>query len=213
MDYLQRTIPDLSAFRLAYRFIKTWARQRGIYSSKLGYFGGIHITLLLSRICKLSFRGTGAAVTASDLICTFFSHYAHFDWRTQMVFDPFFYRQPPRYHRSAREPMVILGIHSPKVNVAHTASLPSVKTLEQELKRADHLLSKVDVTWAELVGTAAGVDAPSGATEFLESYSSYVKIDVQYWGMSSAKGKMLVGWLESRCVLLLVGMFGRYTFC
>ncbi|KAL1967186.1 hypothetical protein VTN77DRAFT_3477 [Rasamsonia byssochlamydoides] len=203
VDYLQRTIPDLAAFRLAYRFIKTWAKQRGIYSSKLGYFGGIHIVLLLSRICKLSFRQTGA-ITASDLICTFFNHYAHFDWKTEIVFDPFFYKQPPRYYRSAREPIVILGIHPPKVNVAHTVSPSSLKTLDEELKRADRLLSKVGVTWSELVGTATGIDVPSGANEFLKSHNSYVKIDVQYWGMSSARGRMLVGWLESRCVLLLV---------
>lgn len=225
MDYLQRTIPDLAAFRLAHRFIKTWAKQRGIYSSKLGYFGGIHITLLLSRICKLSFlrqTSRGGAMTASDIICTFFNHYARFEWKTQIAFDPFFYKQqqqqqqPPRYWRSAREPMVILGIHAPKINVAHTATLSTVKTLDQELKRADHILSKTDCTWTELIGTStttdgSSVSGSSGASEFLKSYSSYVKIDVQYWGMSSTRGKMLVGWLESRCVLLLVGMLTPFS--
>jgi hypothetical protein len=195
---------------MAHRFIKVWAKQRGIYSSKFGYLGGIHITLMLSRICKLLFLDAGA-ITAVDIICMFFNHYANFEWKTQMVFDPFFYKQPPRYRRSAREPMVILGLHTPNVNVAHTASFPSVRTLVQELKRADDLSSNVGITWPKLVGgtgkEVATADLPGGAYEFLTSYNSYIKVDVQYWGLSLAKGSTLVGWLESRCVQLLVGRF------
>jgi hypothetical protein len=165
---------------------------------------------MLSRICKLLFREAGA-LTAADIVCMFFNHYANFDWKTQMVFDPFFYKQQPRYHRSAREPMVILGLHTPVVNVADTASVPSVRTLVKELKRADHLLSEVGITWPKILGgkEKEGMveDLTSGAHEFLRSYNSYVKISVHYWGLSLAKGSTLVGWLESRCVLLLVGRF------
>lgn len=210
LDYLQRTIPDLAAFRTAHRLIRTWAQQRGVYSSKFGYLGGIHITLMLSRICKLLFRGTGA-MTAPDIICTFFKHYANFDWKTQMVFDPFFYKQQPPYHRSTREPMVILGLHAPRINVAHTTSSPSVRTLIDEFNRANTLLSQTGITWPGFCGGQAMegpmANQPSGIHEFLKSYLSYIKINVQYWGLSVAKGSTLVGWLESRCVQLLVGRF------
>jgi poly(A) polymerase Pap1 len=194
---------------MAHRFIRAWAKQRGIYSSKFGYLGGFHITLMLSQICKLLFRDAGA-ITAADIICTFFNHYASFNWKTHMAFDPFFYKQP-RYRRSPTEPMVILSLHAPSVNVAHTASFPSVKTLISELKRADDLLSVVGVTWPRLIGgrdeERTMADLPSGADEFLNSHNSYIKINVQYWGLSLAKGSTLVGWLESKCVKLLVGMF------
>ena len=210
-DYLKRTIPDLAAFRTAHRLIRAWAEQRGIYSSKFGYLGGFHITLLLSRICKLLFRDAGA-ITAADLICTFFNHYASFDWKTKMAFDPFFYKQQqPRYHRSAREPMVILGLHAPSVNAAQAVSSPTLRTLVGELKRAAELLSEDGVTWPKLMGSTeeqeATADLPGGAHDFLNSYNSYIRINVQYWGLSLAKGSTLVGWLESRCVLLLVGRF------
>lgn len=105
--------------------------------------------------------------------------------------------------------MVILGLHAPRVNVAHTASFPSVRTVIGELKRADRLLSDSGVTWSKLIGDSEneiGVEGlPGAANEFLNSYSSYVKINVQYWGVSPTKGNLLVGWLESRCVPLLVG--------
>lgn len=208
LDYLQRTIPDLTSFRIAHRFIRAWATQRGINSSKFGYLGGIHITLMLSRVCKLLFREEGA-VTTADIICTFFHHYAEFDWKTTMVFDPFFHKQQPRPHQSAREPMVILGLHAPRVNVAHTASPHSTWTVVNEFKRVDNLLSNAQLTWERLVGASGtGIEGLGGAVqEFLTSYSSYAKIDVHYWGVSPTKGNLLVGWLESRCVYLLVGKF------
>ncbi len=49
----------------------------------------------------------------------------------------------------------------------------------------------------------------SGAADFLRAYKSYVKIDVQFWGLSLAKGAAFVGWLESRCVAVLVDIHRR----
>ncbi|KAL2869380.1 uncharacterized protein BJX67DRAFT_379398 [Aspergillus lucknowensis] len=207
MHYLQRTIPDLAAFRLAYRFIKIWAQRRGIYSSKLGYLGGIHIAQLLSRVCKLSFSKTGPG-SPTDLIVTFFRSYAQFPWHRETVYDPGFYKTAPRYFRSAREPIVILTQHVPKVNVARSASLPSSRTLEQEFKRMDALLSRQgEITWTDLLGP---VDTSSGVEDFLTSYPSYVKVNVQHWGAGAMKGRKLVGWLEWRCVSLLVDIQRKF---
>ncbi|KAL3493496.1 hypothetical protein BJX62DRAFT_82097 [Aspergillus germanicus] len=211
MHYLQRTIPDLASFRLAYRFIKAWAVRRGIYSSKLGYLGGIHITLLLSRVAKLAFYSTGRTVSAPELIVTFFRTYAELDWAREMVFDPGFYSAPPRYFRSAREPAVILTLHTPKVNVARSATVPSARILEAEFKRMDALLSDTDkvkngqTSWSDILGSA-----DKGVDDFLTSYPSYIKVNVQHWGAGGAKGRMLVGWLEWRCVSLLVDIHRKF---
>ncbi|RAO66603.1 uncharacterized protein BHQ10_002615 [Talaromyces amestolkiae] len=195
-EYLQRTIPDLGTFRKAYRFIKAWARCRGIYSSKLGYLGGIHITLLLARVCKLLFGAAGAA-SVSDILSTFFSYYANFDWKNDMIYDTTFYTARPGYHRSYREPMVILSIHPPKVNVAHASTMLSLKTLEQEFKRAARLISDTSSTWKDITD-------PMSIIQFFEGYHSYIKVDVHYWAKAAAKGRALFGWLEFRCVSLLV---------
>jgi hypothetical protein len=158
---------------------------------------------MLSRVYKLLFRDSGP-VTAADIICTFFNHYANFSWETEMVFDPFFYKQLPLYRRSPREPMVILSLHTPIINVARTASTPSVRTISEELKRTDSLLSEPDVTWPTSV---AGMEEEGASVVhgFLKSYNSYIRINVQYWGLSLAKGSSVLGWLESRCLSLLVG--------
>ncbi|KAF2177336.1 hypothetical protein K469DRAFT_644356 [Zopfia rhizophila CBS 207.26] len=206
ISYIQRTLPSLPTFRLAYRCIRLWAIKRGIYSSKFGYLGGIHITLMLSWICKRVAHQVGS-VTATDLVTTFFHHYGNFDWKNDMLFDPFFHKDRLRYQRAAREPMVILGFHAPNANVAHTSSIPGLNILVKEFKLANRHLSVNGMTWAKFLGEPENEKArqlSASAKEFLNSYESYVRIDMQYWGRSLGKGKGLVGWLESRCLLLVV---------
>ena len=201
LDQLRHTIPDLTAFRLAHRLLKLWAMRRGIYASRFGYLGGIHITLLLARICKLLYREAGAA-TANDLVRTFFSHYAHFEWANEAVYDPFFHPKKPWYYRTAREPMVILTLHRPSINVARTASVPSVRTIVAELQRADRILSSgvPPPCWPELINGHQHLSS----TDFKASYANFVKIELHYWGPSASRRVKFLSWVESRCALLLV---------
>lgn len=205
--YLRRSIPDMTQYRLAHSLIKAWAKTRGIYSAKFGFLGGIHISVLLVPVCKM-LAASGEAVSASDVIVTFFNHYASFDWKTQMVFDPFFHKDL-RYHRTFREALCLLGWHAPSLNTASTASAPTVRTITAELRRAKSLLSADNITWDGFLDETSqdqqqGVNG-RGAMEFLKTYRQYIKIDVHYWGTSPEKGSRFVGWLESRCIMLLVG--------
>ena len=217
LEYLQRTVADPAAFRLAHRLLRLWATRRGVYAARFGYLGGIHLTLLLARVGKLLLRttGGGAAASAADLVATFFAHYARFDWANEMVYDPFFHAQKPRYHRTAREPMVVLSLNRPLINVARAASAPSLRTLVAEFQRADRLLdARAAPSWSELAGGEGGGahatgDRTSPAEEFLAAYANFIKIDVQYWGPLAGKGAALLGWLESRCALLLVDLGRR----
>ncbi|KAK7956738.1 uncharacterized protein PG986_005960 [Apiospora aurea] len=202
--YLRQTIPDLAAFRTAHYVVKTWAKQRGIYAGKFGYLNGIQISVLLARICKLLFHDSGST-SVPTILTTFFHHYANFDWTTQMAFDPFFHKSL-RYVRTAREPMAILGFHPLSLNTALAASTPSVRTIAEEFQKASEILCSDGATWSGFLGDHDRVD---GALDFLKTYKSYVKIDVQFWGISLAKGSQYVGWLESRCVMLLVDLSRR----
>ncbi|KAF1946437.1 Poly(A) polymerase type 3 [Clathrospora elynae] len=205
--YIQRTLPSLSAFRLAYRCIKLWATQRGLYSSKFGYLGGVHITLMLTWVGKRIAHQSGPA-SAADLVTSFFHHYAPFDWANDIVYDAFFYKKKPHYHRSAREPMVVLGFHAPNSNVAHTATVPGVQILAREFKVAAERLEEPGMTWEAFFGMPSSehfkLSLGIGAADFLRAHSKFVKIDIQFWGRTLAKGKSLVGWVESRCISLVV---------
>lgn len=192
-EYLLRTLPNLKAFRLAHRFIRLWTKMSGISSSRFGYLGGFHVTLLLARVCKLA-DADPKEITAANIVMLFFDYYARFDWAGDIVLDP----APPvnsRYHRFSREAMVLASIHAPVINVAQTATRHSVKALSKEFKIANEALR--DGQWN--LKTLAREDG------FLKEYQSFIKIDVQYWGTSSGKGRALAGWVESRTPILLVG--------
>ncbi|KAI2080730.1 hypothetical protein LOZ36_006416 [Ophidiomyces ophidiicola] len=203
LDSIQRSIPDMASFRTAHRYITAWAKHRGIYLARFGYLSGIHITLMLSRISKLlSF--TKGRVRSADMICAFYHHYANFDWEGEMVFDPssVFYNKP-YYRRYPNEPMVILTIHKPIINVARAVTISSARTIVDELRRMNRHISNTTISWSEIIyGNEPTLD-PS--QEFLTAYSSFIKIHIQYWGSSLAKGNTLVAWLESRCIRLLNG--------
>jgi uncharacterized protein (UPF0248 family) len=197
----------LSAFRLAYRCIKLWAVQKGIYSAKFGYLGGVHITVMLSWVAKSLAHDVGS-VAAADLVTSFFHHFSRFDWTNDMMYDAFFHKQKPRYHRTSREPMVVLGFHAPNSNIAHTSTVPGIDTLVKELNAADEALSDPNTTWNSFFGAVEDAEHIASmdveADTFLSAHNSYIKIDIQFWGRTLAKGKSLVGWVESRCLSLVV---------
>jgi hypothetical protein len=209
--YLLRSIPDLAQFRVSYMLIKIWAKERGIYAAKFGYLGGIHISVMLVRICKVLLREEGVLSTP-DVICTFFDHYANFNWKTRSVFDPFFHKEL-RYTRTFREPMCLLGWHGPVLNTITAASIPTVRTIAAEIKRAADLLANNQMTWDKFLrhGEIDSGEMPvgGGVCEFLKSFKTYIRINLHYWGASLEKGSTFVGWLESRCVALLVGTLQR----
>jgi uncharacterized protein (UPF0248 family) len=124
------------------------------------------------------------------------------------MYDAFFHKQKPRYHRTSREPMVVLGFHAPNSNIAHTSTVPGIDTLVKELNAADEALSDPNTTCNSFFGAVedaehiASMDV--GADTFLSAHNSYIKIDIQFWGRTLAKGKSLVGWVESRCLSLVV---------
>ncbi|CAF3632132.1 unnamed protein product [Fusarium graminearum] len=202
--YLRRSLPDMVQYRMAHLFIKSWAQARGIYSAKFGFLGGIHISVLLVPICKALASGS-ETVSPTDIVVTFFRHYSNFDWKTSMVFDPFFHKDL-RYNRTFREPLCLIGWHAPALNTAPIASNPTVMTITAEIERANRLLSENGCTWNSVLGLQSAQEAGKsrGATEFLKEFKTYIKIDAHYWGPSQEKSGRFIGWLESRCVMLLV---------
>jgi poly(A) polymerase Pap1 len=205
--YLRRSIPDMTKYRVAHLFIKAWAQSRGLYTAKFGLLGGIHITSMLVPICKALANESEAASTA-DILASFFYHYSKFNWQTGIVFDPF-YHLGLKYHRTFREPLCLLGWHGPSLNTASTASTSTVDALTSEFTRAAALLSQEDMTWGKFLGFELS-ETPSsliekGAADFLASYRTYIKISARYWGSSQQKGRKYLGWLESRCISILVG--------
>lgn len=201
VDYLRRSIPDIAKFQLAYRFIKTWAEKRGIYGGM--YLRGIHITVMLAAVYK-TWACRTARLSVPDILATFFSHYARFDFEKDVVYDPFFHKNL-HFKRPAGYPLVLLGYFAPSTSksLANTGQYSQfLRFLTEEVTRADQMLSTGDMTWAALL-------EDSGAADFLRSSRMYGKIDMQFWGGSLIKGRGSVLWVESRLPSLLKDMDKR----
>ncbi|KAK6498451.1 hypothetical protein TWF481_011043 [Arthrobotrys musiformis] len=205
--FLLSRIPNLARYRLAYRFIKLWAEKKGVYSSKFGFFGGVHISLLLSRISML----LPPTATASQLIAAFFTHYSTTKWDEAIIAMPGT-GKVLRYQRATRDKMVILTINTPVINVAANATIHTVHTLSSELEKAAAKF-ELDAGFSDVVGNFGDdglKEIPIGVNDFLGGYNRYIKVDVQFWGLNRQGGRALVGWVESRLVGLLVEL-GRQT--
>lgn len=208
--YLRRSIPDMAQYRKAHLFIKAWAKARGVYSARFGYLGGIHISVLLVPVCK-TLALEAEMVSTADIIITFFKHYAGVDWKSELIFDPFFHKEV-RYRRTFREPLCLLGWHAPSLNTAFNASVSTVNTVAAEFERTRSIINTSAFSWEDLLGSSSSgmsqLPGNPGASEFMQTYKSFIKIDVHYWGPSQEKSGRFIGWLESRCVNLLVGKSG-----
>ncbi|KAH6635510.1 hypothetical protein B0J18DRAFT_418973 [Chaetomium sp. MPI-SDFR-AT-0129] len=213
-DYILRSVPDITVFRTAHRFLRAWAVARGVYAARFGFWSGIQLSILLARVYKLVSqdldKSNNREISPEDLVTTFIHHYATFDWPSQLAFDPLFHRQRLPYTRvPSREPMAVLGYFPPALNTAQAASVPSVRTLVTELQHARDTLSLSPSVPSEEEGSATWKDLLTPTTTFLTAHKSYVRLDAQYWGLPPTRGARFLGWLESRCVGLLVDMHRR----
>lgn len=74
-DQILSLVPNRETFKQTLKFIKCWARRRGIYSNVLGFFGGITWSLLVARVCQLY-----PYYCPSQLVNRFFRVYDQWNW-------------------------------------------------------------------------------------------------------------------------------------
>ena len=168
--------------------------QRGIVGARFGFLGGFHTAFLLARICLEA----PPTVSAAMLVRLFFSVYAHWDWETRIVTVPISGTAESAdvgYRRSKREPMVVLSVEKPQVNMTVNANPNSVAVMRSVFGEANRAFD-AGLSWRAI----CGADKRAPFERFVEVRKSFVKIDVSYWGSSCIKGRAWIGWLESRFV-------------
>ncbi|KAF8517850.1 hypothetical protein JB92DRAFT_3095335 [Gautieria morchelliformis] len=185
-----RAIPasSLPAFRLAHR----------IFASRLGYLGGIHLTLLLTRITLLS----PPDQSATQLIHAFFATYADWDWAQDAVTIPGVSDSSTYTRAVGQEPMVIMTIEKPVFNVVQNANRHTLNAIVSSFTNANRQLAD-GLQWAELCGSG-GICGKKFQSIFMSSHESYIKVDLILWGSSTAKARAWISYVESRLPYLLV---------
>lgn len=74
-SYILDSVPNKNYFRTTLRFIKLWASRRKIYSTVVGYLGGVAWAILTARVCQLY-----PNCAPNQLIEKFFRVYSVWQW-------------------------------------------------------------------------------------------------------------------------------------
>ncbi|XP_060950423.1 poly(A) polymerase type 3-like [Limanda limanda] len=199
-EEILRLVPNVSNFRLALMAIKLWAKRRNIYSSKLGFLGGVSWAILVARICQVY-----PNVTASTLVMKFFRVYSMWEWpipiRLRVVQDlhynlPFWdsmYNIRDQYHL-----MPIITPAYPQQNSAFNVSLSSLTILVEEFNRGQTIVQEIQqhkADWFKLFETP----------NFMDKYRDYLQVEatsateeqhLDWVGLVESRIRHLVGALQ-----------------
>ncbi|EIN08401.1 hypothetical protein PUNSTDRAFT_144010 [Punctularia strigosozonata HHB-11173 SS5] len=96
---------------------------------------GTHLIILLARIVTHD-PDNARCKSGYALLKTFFDEYAEWSWEDNDVAIPHEGPEMTVYKRTAREPMAILSSQRPVINVATSASVPTVRVVQQEFYRS-----------------------------------------------------------------------------
>ncbi|KAM9599646.1 poly(A) polymerase gamma-like [Morphnus guianensis] len=199
-DEILHLVPNKENFRLTLRAIKLWAKRRGIYSSVLGFLGGVSCAVLVARTCQLY-----PNALASTLVNKFFLVFSGWEWPKPVllkqqeesnlnlpVWDP---RVNPsdRYHV-----MPIITPAYPQQNSTYNVSTSTRAVMVEEFKHGlavtnEILQGKSD--WSKLFEPL----------NFFQKYKHYIVLTasasteehhLEWVGLVESKIRVLVGNLE-----------------
>eukprot|EP00929_Paragymnodinium_shiwhaense_P002143 TRINITY_DN102345_c0_g1_i1.p1 TRINITY_DN102345_c0_g1~~TRINITY_DN102345_c0_g1_i1.p1 ORF type:complete len:704 (-),score=162.44 TRINITY_DN102345_c0_g1_i1:56-2167(-) len=195
-DHILSLVPDAERFRDTLRFIKLWAKRRGIYSNVLGFFGGITWAILVARICQLYPHQCPAA-----LVKRFFKVYNRWSWKNPVTLCPIreestvpglmaFKVWNPKAHRhDSMHLMPVITPAFPAMNSTFNVTETTRRVLLEEFARGSRIADEVEAGkcgWSELYR----------ATPFFQMYREYLHIEVL------AKSPQVFtkwhGWIESK---------------
>jgi len=160
-DMILQSVPNQESFRVTLRFIKAWAKGRGIYSNVLGYLGGVSWALLVARICQLY-----PNYAPSQLINRFFKIYEKWNWNNPVLLtrikEPqnvpglmsFKVWNPKTNVQDKQHIMPIITPAFPSMNSTHNVTPATMQVLVAEFKRGMKLTMDIDSskgTWDDIL--------------------------------------------------------------
>ncbi|KAE8442828.1 hypothetical protein EG329_002800 [Mollisiaceae sp. DMI_Dod_QoI] len=205
--YILNATADNNSYQIAHRFLSLYLKNRGLYSAKFGYLGGIHLSLMLNRVVKLiklkisNIHGDRCIeISPAAIVRTFFSYYSTFSWATESVSDPDLLSKN-QAARTPRDAVFIPAIHVPtaRPNVASSCSSLSAQTFTEQFRAACEATSRGD--WDRCLRP--------GVTDFLSGFSAYISLSLDVWGtgeIGGTKTREIIGALESKFPKLMLAI-------
>jgi hypothetical protein len=162
-EMLLALVPAMEAYLVALRYLRVWAKRRGIYSNRSGYLGGINLALFACFVAQ-KHPGAGAAL----LVTKVFETFARWKWArenpvaledttgaTAGPCPPWLQaldwattsgRAHPGAGGGAQEAMTLLTPCFPRTNSLFTTSTFSRRVMARELERGAGLLASASTS-------------------------------------------------------------------
>ncbi|KAJ3030190.1 UNVERIFIED_CONTAM: polynucleotide adenylyltransferase [Siphonaria sp. JEL0065] len=220
-DDILRLVPNVDTFRTALRCIKLWAKNRGIYSNVMGFFGGVAWAIAVARICQL-YPNAAAGVVVNK----FFNIMGKWNWPQpvllrQIADGPLSTRvwNPKLYPGDRAHLVPIITPAYPSMCSTHNMTPSTKQVTIEEFARGTQITERILVgtaTWAELMEKS----------DFFGDYKYYLQIiassdteerQLKWSGWVESRLRQLVMKLESSQGILLahpyIKSFQRVTKC
>ncbi|CAJ1362174.1 unnamed protein product [Effrenium voratum] len=202
-DQILRLVPNQETFRRTLRFIKYWARRRGIYSNIVGFFGGITWSLLVARICQLY-----PYYAPNQLINRFFRLYHQWNWTRPVTLcdileypatvpgmSAFKVWNPKTNPADRQHVMPVITPAFPSMNSTHNVTESTKRILLDEFKRGFEVVQNVEGNKADW----ADVYEPF---PFFQEFKHFLGIEIL--GKSEDVYNKFSGWVESKLRILVM---------
>ena len=145
-DQTLKLIPNVPNFRICLRAIKVWAKKRGVYNNSMGYLGGVHLALLVARVCQLY-----PNAAPSRLLSRFFTFYHMWKWPNPIVLRTVEYGgalgslvwNPQVNNGDKTHLMPILTPSYPCTNATHNVSKSTLFLMKNEFERGNTIFTEI----------------------------------------------------------------------
>ncbi len=183
-DRILKLVPFVPNFRCALRFIKHWAKKRGIYSNSVGFLGGIAYALLVARVCQLY-----PNACAFTIVKSFFNVFCKWKWPNPVLLTlpsdaalrlnngaalsmPQW--DPAQNRRDKLHLMPILTPAFPSQNCTFNVGRSTFGIIEKEIQRGADILQEIEKGREAVGGVFALLCEPS---TFFHDFTVYLRID------------------------------------
>lgn len=175
-------VPCQDHFKSALKMIRFWAKRRGLYSSKLGYLGGISWAILVAFVCQLYPKALPATI-----VCRFFQTMSEWAWPhpifLSVKYDAGLGHEmwdPVSNIHDRMHIMPIITPAYPPMNSAYQVSHATFSVMAEEFWRARSICEMI--SYQQMIPATATISSPLEAlfteSNFFVRYSWYLVIDI-----------------------------------
>ncbi|KAJ3124879.1 hypothetical protein HK098_000817 [Nowakowskiella sp. JEL0407] len=199
----------LSSFQLARKYLRQWAKSRGIFEHRFGYIGGYTLSVLCAKVCRIldsqyREKKISEVPNAATIISAFFKIYSKWIWSEQTI--ELFPRLKSEFvaKETVNFPMTVLQM-SPlnpinpqsRGNATRNATKAAVQVWDDELKRAAKIVG--DKVFVE---SGKWIEEVSIGYPFLTSHPYFIRVDI--FSPSNSQFNSICTALEAKLLIAIL---------